>query len=69
MAKVLTHALDKNHSASLVSQSAFIVLVVMFVAFGLPLFLVIRTHNFWVNTDDYFEQPNVRHMNEIVVYV
>ena len=55
MAVILTDALDKKHCANVVSKSGLVTLVMLAVSFVLPLFLVVNTHNYWVDTATYFE--------------
>ena len=69
MARILQDSLDKSHHAKLFSTSGFITAVIIVTAFALPLFLVVNTHNYWVNTATYFEQPHITHMNEILVFL
>jgi hypothetical protein len=69
MAVILTDALDKRHCANVVSKSGLVTLVMIGVSLVLPLFLVVNTHNYWVDTASYFEQPSIQHNNEIVVFV
>jgi len=38
-------------------------------AFLIPLYIVTKTHNYWVNTALYFEQPKVEHYGEVMVFV
>ena len=67
MAIILTDILDKKHSGPIFSKTGLITVVIIFVTFALPLFLVVNTHNYWVNTRTYLEQPDIMHMNEIMV--
>lgn len=69
MATIVTDQLQKNHCAPILSRTFLVSGTLSFVAFLLPLILVAQTHNFWVNTATYFEQPNVTHLNEIVVFL
>jgi len=70
MAILLRDLLNKNHHVNaLCSQTFLVAFIIIFVTLFLPFFVVIWTHNYWVDTYTYVEQPTVRHMNEILVYV
>ena len=69
MSTVISDLLHKNHSAPVFSKTGCVSIIVVFITFFLPLFLVLQTHNYWVNTNIYFEQPKVSHTNEIVVFL
>lgn len=69
MSTILTENFYKQHCAPLASKSGLVSVIMLLITFMLPMFLIIRTHNFWVGTRGYFEQPSVSHTNEIVVFV
>jgi len=69
MAIILTDDLSLNHSAPLISKSGCTSMVLILFTLLLPLFLVTQTHNYWVETYTYSEQPNIKHMNEIMVFL
>lgn len=79
MAIILRDNLQKDHNVPLISSSFLVGFIITLVAFLLPLFLVVQTHSkclslltlpdYWVDTMTYFEQPDVRHMNEIIVWL
>lgn len=69
MAIILRDVLHKNHVAPLFSKAGVVAVTLIVIAFVLPLFIVVQTHNYWVDTMTYFEQPNVRHLNEILVFL
>jgi hypothetical protein len=69
MARILSDTLQKNHSAPILSQAGFVTAVMYVFALVLPIYFITNTHNYWVNTAMYFEQPSVKHMNEILVFV
>jgi len=69
MTVILTDSLERSHCANLYSKSGLITIVILFVSFALPLFLVVNTHNYWVDTATYFEQPSIHHNNEVLVFV
>jgi hypothetical protein len=35
----------------------------------MPLLLIFRTHNFWIKETVIYEQPQVTHLNEMIVIV
>ena len=43
--------------------------ILILTALVFPLVLVTQTHNFWVDTATYFEQPSIKHLNELLVFV
>ena len=69
MALILKDALQKDHHAPLFSKTGMISAFITLLAFLIPLFIVTKTHNYWVNTAIYFEQPNVVHYGEVMVFV
>ena len=66
---ILTDNLHKTHSAPIFSRTGIASLIVIFSVFFLPLLLVRMTHNYWIDTQIYFEQPNIKHLNEVLVFV
>jgi len=69
MAVIITDTLHKSHLAPFFSTTGLISVSVLIVTIFLPLLLVIMTHNYWIDTMKYFEQPSVRHMNELMVFM
>ena len=69
MSLILSDQLQKNHCAPVVSKSGFVTGTLLFVTLALPMFLVTQTHNFWQDTMTYFEQPSVKHQNELMVFL
>jgi hypothetical protein len=69
MSKILTDKLQKNHAAPVFSKSGLVTGTLFIVSLLIPIILVTQTHNFWVETATYFEQPSVKHLNEILVFM
>ena len=77
---VISDLLHKNHISPICSKSGIVALIIIFTALALPLLLVRMTHSklktrdlffldYWIDTITYYEQPNIKHMNEIMVYM
>lgn len=80
MPRLYKDELQKNHFAPFFSKSTFIVYSLLLMTIILPLILIIRTHSkclsnncansdFWITDSFVYEQPNVTHLNEMIVVV
>ena len=80
---VLSDYLHKSHSAPIFSISGLVSISVILVTIFIPLLLVVMTHSkyqsfmnwskyiidYWIDTMKYFEQPSVKHLNELMVFM
>merc|ERR1740115_255832 len=66
---VLSDYLHKSHSAPVFSITGLVSISIILVTIFLPLLLVVMTHNYWIDTMKYFEQPSVKHLNELMVFM
>ena len=69
MAVLYSDELQKDHYSPLFSRASCMVYSLFFISIILPFALIVRTNNFWIVEFDYFEQPQVQSMNEIIVVV
>jgi hypothetical protein len=70
MAIIVRDLLNKNHYLTSICSQTFLVAFVMIIAtIILPYILVTLSRNYWINTEIFVEQPTIKHMNEIMVYV
>jgi len=67
MAVLYTGELSKFHYASWHSRAFWVTVFMVFTSFALPFLLVYRTHNFWVQESFYYEQPEVKSLNEVII--
>jgi len=47
----------------------FVTYLLYLISVILPFLLIIRTHNFWITQSTFYEQPDVVHLNEILVVI
>ena len=55
MPTILSDLLHKSHSASLCSTSTLVTLVIGALTLIIPLVGVVLTHNYWQETDTFYE--------------
>lgn len=76
-----TDEFQKMHYAPFMSRSFIITYLMVLVAILLPFVLIVRTHSkwrsvlivspidFWITDFEYYEQPKVSPLNEIIVFI
>jgi hypothetical protein len=67
MAVLFTDSFKRSFNVFPLSRSAIIFYFFMALAFIMPIVLVVKTHNFWVKSSTYTEQPDVAHLQEMLV--
>mmetsp|Transcript_45126 Transcript_45126/g.59827 ORF Transcript_45126/g.59827 Transcript_45126/m.59827 type:complete len:215 (+) Transcript_45126:35-679(+) len=69
MALLYRDELQRSHYAALISKTSCVYFIILLICIILPFLLVLRTHNFWVVDTFHYEQPQVNHLNEMIVIV
>jgi hypothetical protein len=69
MPDLLVEKYERHYNAELFSWSTFITLCIICIIILCPVYIVIYTGNWWNETIIYFEQPNVKYTEDMLIYV
>lgn len=69
MAYLVSQNLERQFIGDRCSLAFCFCIIIYAIGILAPFFLAFSTHNFWLDTETYYEQPSVSFRNEIIIFV